>query len=309
MDNGERTGPSDAELKGAIPPAAGTNEFRVGVFVLLGLVGFMTVLFLMTDPSTFRGRYLVLTHVEDASGIRRGDPVQMKGVNIGRVHRFGIRDDGVDITLEIEGEWEIPVDSRSRLSPSGLLGGVTVEVLRGTSGNMVSGGGVIPGESATGLMSTVEELGGKAEDVLGRIELLLSDPTVTAVQSSAQQLNALLVDLSDLTRTQGAEIARLTAGLNETADELSGMGPEARATLTEARATMERLNSASTALGSAATSLDTILARMAAGEGSLGRLSTDDELYARLSDAAESAQLLLDDIRENPRRYIRISVF
>ncbi len=309
MDNAEARGPSDAELSRAIPPAAGTNEFRVGVFVLLGLVGFMTVLFLMTDPSTFRGRYLVVTHVENAAGIRRGDPVQMKGVNIGRVHRFGIRDEGVDITLEIEGEWEIPLDSRTRLSPSGLLGGVTVEVLRGTSSEMVREGGILPGESGSGLMSTVEDLGGKAEGVLGRLEMLLDNPTVSAMQSSAQQLNSLLVDLSDLTRTQGQEISRLTANLSETADGLSGLGPEAEAALGEARATLERLNETSDALGRAATSLDTILARMAAGEGSLGRMSTDDELYTRLSDAAESAQRLLDDIRQNPRRYIRISVF
>lgn len=293
----------------SVPPAAGANEFRVGVFVLLGILGFMTVLFLMTDPATFRGRYMILTHVEDASGIRKGDPVQMKGVNIGRVDDFGIREDGVDITLEIEGEWDIPVDSRTQLTSSGLLGGVTVEVIRGTSAQALGGGGALPGSSEGGLMSTVEDLGGQAEGVLGQIEGLLSDPTVTAIEGSAQQLNVLLEELSDLTRTQGAEISRLTESLNTTAGSLEGAGPEVQATLVDARATMTRLKGTSDALERAAGSLDTILSRMASGEGSLGRLSTDDELYQRLSGAAESAQLLLDDIREHPERYIKISVF
>lgn len=311
MDNGEArgAGPSEAEVLRAIPPATGANEFRVGVFVLLGVAGFLTVLFLMTDPATFRGRYMVLTHVEDASGIRKGDPVQMKGVNIGRVDDFHIRDDGVDVTLEIEGEWSIPSDSRTSLASSGLLGGVTVEVLRGSSTQNVGSGGVLPGSSDGGLMSSVEDLGGQAEAVLGQIEGLLSEPTVTAVQESAQQLSVLLDDLTELTRSQGAQISRLTESLNATADGLGEATPDARAALAEARATMERLNGTADALERASGSLDTILSRMASGEGSLGRLSTDDELYTRLSSAAESAQLLLDDIREHPSRYIKISVF
>ena len=311
MENGEGrgTGPTEAEILGAIPPATGANEFRVGVFVLLGVVGFLTVLFLMTDPATFRGRYLVLTHVENAAGIRKGDPVQMKGVNIGRVDGFGIREDGVDITLEIEGEWAIPTDSRTSLASSGLLGGVTVEILRGVSNQNIGAGGVLPGSSGAGIMTTVEDIGGQAESVLSQIEGLLSDPTVDAIEGSAQQLNVLLDDLTDLTRTQGAEIAQLTETLNETAGGLAEAGPDARATLAEARATMERLNGTADALERASSSLDTILGRMASGQGSLGRLSTDDELYARLSGAAESAQLLLDDIREHPERYIKISVF
>ena len=306
---GSRGGPSEREILNAIPPAAGANEFRVGVFVLLGILGFMTVLFLMTDPATFRGRYMVLTHVDDASGVRRGDPVQMKGVNIGRVHRFDIQDDGVDVTLEIEGEWEIPSDSRTRLASSGLLGGVTVEILRGTSTTNIGGGGVLPGSSDGGLMSTVEDLGGQAEDVLGQIEGLLSDPTIDAVEGSAQELQTLLGELTTLTRTQGAQIAQLTESLNSTADGLEGVGPEVNAAITEARATMARLNETSAALEGAAGSLDTVLARMASGEGSLGRLSTDDALYTSLTEAAESARLLLDDLREHPERYIKISVF
>jgi ABC-type transporter Mla subunit MlaD len=57
----------------------------------------------------------------------------MRGVNVGRVRRFALLDDGVLITLEINGEWEIPADSRTRLAGMGLLGGRTVEILPGQS--------------------------------------------------------------------------------------------------------------------------------------------------------------------------------
>ena len=309
VDNRETIGPSEDEIRRAIPPAAGAHEFRVGVFVLLAIVGFVTVLYMMTDPSTFRGRYTIVTRVDNASGIRTNDPVQMKGVNIGRVRRFGIFNDTVDIALEIDGEWDIPVNSTTQLSSSGLLGGVVIEVLQGDAEDFVGDGDVLPGVSTMGLMDSFDSLGGQAENVMVRIQELLSNPTVTAVEGSANQLRVLLDELTTLTRTQGAEIARLTESLTATAGSLEEAGPDARATLAEARATMETLNGTSEALRSATASLDTILGRVAAGEGSLGRLSTDDELYSRLSDAAESARLLLDDIREHPDRYIKISVF
>jgi phospholipid/cholesterol/gamma-HCH transport system substrate-binding protein len=48
---------------------------------------------------------------------------------------------------------------------------------------------------------------------------------------------------------------------------------------------------------------------MERGEGTLGRLSTDDTLYEEVTTATESLRLLLDDFRENPRRYVNISIF
>ena len=107
--------PSDRELDRVTPRMTGGREIRIGVFVLLGGLAFGAVLFLMTDPATFRGRYMVATEVIDAGGIRRGDPVQMRGVNIGRVHQFDLTASGVLITLEIEGQWGIPEDSHAVL--------------------------------------------------------------------------------------------------------------------------------------------------------------------------------------------------
>ena len=50
-----------------------------------------------TDAATFRGRYIITTFVPNAGGIRRGDPVQMRGVNIGRVTDFQMVPDGVAV--------------------------------------------------------------------------------------------------------------------------------------------------------------------------------------------------------------------
>jgi phospholipid/cholesterol/gamma-HCH transport system substrate-binding protein len=56
-------------------------------------------------------------------------------------------------------------------------------------------------------------------------------------------------------------------------------------------------------------SFDAILARLENGEGTLGQLLVNDTLFTNLSAAAESARLLMDDLRENPGRYINVSIF
>ena len=194
--------PTDDELRSAIPKTQGRLEFRVGIFVILGIAATLFALFLLTDPSTFRGRYRISTVVEEAGGIRRGDPVQMRGVNIGRVMGFDLGSEGVRITLEIEGEWDIPEDSRTRLAAGGLLGGRTVEVIEGRSSNLARGGDEIPGENVTGVLDMPADLGKDAKAVMARIQALLEEPTVDAIQGSAMELQGLLAQLSTLAEEQ-----------------------------------------------------------------------------------------------------------
>jgi phospholipid/cholesterol/gamma-HCH transport system substrate-binding protein len=72
---------------------------------------------------------------------------------------------------------------------------------------------------------------------------------------------------------------------------------------------MVQIQATTRTLDRTASLLDSILVRLQAGEGTLGRLSRDDSLYVNLNRAAESIALLATDIRENPRRYIRIGIF
>ena len=72
---------------------------------------------------------------------------------------------------------------------------------------------------------------------------------------------------------------------------------------------MSRLALTSARVDRAATSLETVLGRMERGEGTLGQLSTNDSLYTGLTETVESVRLLLDDLRENPGRYINLSIF
>ena len=149
---------TEDELLMALPARSANREAKVGLFVLVGIVAFLAALFTMTDVGTFRGRYYVTTQVESAGGMRRGDPVQMRGVNIGRVIGFNMLPHGVDVRSEIYDEYEIPEDSYAQVRSNGLLGGMVVDVAPGPSPERIEDGATLPGMAETGIMSAAGEL-------------------------------------------------------------------------------------------------------------------------------------------------------
>lgn len=308
----ERRDPTDDELRASIPRRQGGRELRIGIFVLIGVASLMAALFLLTDPATLRGRYLITTLVEDAGGVRKKDPVQLRGINIGRVHSFSIADHGVVVTLEIEGQWELPSDSRTRLVSSGLLGGRTVEIVEGESPRPIQPGEQLAGEKVEGLLDFPPELGQDAQNVLRQIQGLLADPTIGAVEASAMELRELLATLSQLADAQGRELATLTASLNRSAEGLenaAGSGEDLARAVARADTALVTVNRTSEALLDAISSLEGILGRIDRGEGTLGQLSTNADLYQSILDTSESIRLLAIDLRENPGRYVKVEIF
>ena len=313
--NEGRRSPSDEESLAAAPRSSGGKEAQVGVFVLLGLISFILVLFWMTDPATFRGRYMLVTEVDDAGGVRSGDPIQMQGVNIGRVHGFEMVDNNrVFITMEVEGEWDIPLGSRTVMGESGLFGGRVLVIERGNGPGVYADFDTIAGEgaSSSGLLGSVDELSVRAQSVLESLDEMLNDSTVGSVQGSAQELEQLLSELSAVAHDQRGSLAELTASLTRAAEGVeaaSASGPQIASAVARADSAMAVLTETTESLDGAVASLNTILGRMERGEGTLGRLSTDETLYVSLNDAARSLNELLADLQANPNRYINISIF
>lgn len=307
-------GPTDDELRSTVPRDRGGRELRVGAFVIVGFLSFIVVLFLLTDPATLRGRYMVVTTMDDAGGVRRGDPIQMRGVNVGRIHGFEMTPDGrVHMTMEIEGEWQFPEGSVAALGESGLFGGRTVEIVPGPGEDMIEPWDTIAGAGAgVTLFETAGELSQQAEQVMASLNRVLSGPTTGAMEESALELRGLLAELRQIAGLQRRQLADLTASLTRSAENLeeaAGAAPDVARAAARADTIMIGLNRTTATLDDAMASLDVVLERLAAGEGTLGRLSTDEALYENLNRAAESIALLATDIRENPRRYVHIEVF
>lgn len=301
------------------PPGRGQNrEVWVGLFVILGVAAVLITLLTLTDAAMFRGRYIVKTVVPDAGGIRRGDPVLMRGVNIGRVQSFHISQGGVEVRLEIEGEYRIPKDSHVELKSFSLLSGLAAVVVPGTSAEFAEGGDVLRGASATGLLQNATNIADEAEKALGRVQALLSESTVENVEVSSGRLKDLLQQLSEVTGEQRRELKALVDSLRTSAGQVekATAGPELEQSLKRIDELTRKADTTVQSLERSSRSLEGVLTRVERGEGTLGKLMADDALYTsanktvdNLNSAATDLRELLQDLKKNPRRYLKFSVF
>jgi len=306
--------PTEEEIRNLVPRRSGEREFRVGIFLILGLVSFMSVLYLMTEPALFRGRYVIETIVDDAGGIRRGDPIQLRGVNIGRVSGFDLipGGDSVAVLLEVEGEYPIPTGSTVLLEATSALGGLVVRIEPSASQEMVGGGDRLPGRRGADLMATLEAAGAEAQVTFNQVQDLFSDTMISVVQSSAEAMHTLLQDMDRVITVQGEEVSRLTETLSNAAQRLVESAPEGAdvdRVLARTDSVLIELRETGRTLGAASGSLTNILAALERGEGTLGRLLQDDSLYRNLNAALLSAEALTTDLRENPGRYLTVKIF
>jgi phospholipid/cholesterol/gamma-HCH transport system substrate-binding protein len=301
------------------PTRSPRREVQVGIFVLVGVLSVLAALFILTDPGTFRGRYNVKTVVRDAAGIRLRDPVQLTGVNIGRVSDLELVPGGVKMSLEIEGQYTFPRDSKVRLTAKGLLGEIVADVLPGTSPQPARGGDVLASADqdqglsgvAGDLAGTAKTVGGKADTLLTRANLLLSQEAIGNVHTSTRELQSMLAALSALAADQRVQLAALSSSLRRSAAGIEGAAtrPELARAIARTDSLTARLDASTAQLHAASRSFAVVAGRIERGEGTLGKLTTDDSLYVNLNNAVANLNQLTTDIRANPRKYLSVSVF
>jgi len=261
----------------------------------------------------------------DAGGIRRGDPVQMRGVNVGRVQRFSIAKEQVEISLELEGEYPVPRDSHVELKSGGLLGGTIAEIVPGDSTDYLSNGDSLPGQAVPGLFDVAERVAVQVETVMTQVEKLFTDQTVrnlTATADHAQvasrDVRRLIADVSTAVAEQRRQLSALEATLQRSAEGLERIttGPERDRALARLDSLGERMDTITASLQRSSESVETLTGRAARGEGTLGKMMTDDELYRRLNEAVLNMDQttlnlnrLIEDIQKNPRKYLNLEIF
>jgi phospholipid/cholesterol/gamma-HCH transport system substrate-binding protein len=308
------------------PPSRGRDQaLWVGFFLVMGVIAIVAALFILTDAAFFRGRYIVSTVVANAGGIRRGDPVQMLGVNIGRVQRFRIAKDNVEIRLELEGEYNVPRDSHVELKSGGLLGGTIADIVPGDATEFLRNGDRIEGRTVPGLFDAADRVAGQVETVLTQVEKLLTDATVRNLTATAENtqvatrdVRRLIGDVSTAVGEQRRQLTALEASLQRSATGLEKVttGPELDRALQRLDALGARMDTVTASLLRSSESVETVTGRAARGEGTLGKMTTDDELYRRLNEtvlnmnqATLSLNRLVEDIQRNPRKYLNLEVF
>lgn len=249
------------------------REIAAGLFLFFGLLILLFGINWLKDYWSLRKTYEVKVRLKDVGGLRMSDPVDVAGVIKGKVTDVEIGKKDIMLTLNIEEDIDIPIDSRITMRTRSLFTGEKyIKVDLGESDimardtNIVFKGMYIDDFSLEHLQRT-----------LIRIEGLLSEVEMEGIQTAVEE------GITDL-------FGEAKRGIKPVVDRGEEMGQ------------------AIDDLASAAQSLDSILTRLQRGEGSLGRLMGDDTVYVNLKEATEELKILIKDIRENPERYLKVEV-
>jgi phospholipid/cholesterol/gamma-HCH transport system substrate-binding protein len=285
----------------------GRNVTALGLLVLAAAVLFTWGMFFLQGRPVLGGGLQVLVVLEDGAGLKRGDRVQLQGVEVGAVRSVRLEAPGrVLAELVVDGDLKLPADTRAWVVGD-VFGAHMVELVPGTAMVKLEAGDTIRGEAAPAFPAMMAELGGKARTVLARADSLLSPAairdmhaTAAVLPASAQELRAAFVEL----RRAAESLRRSTE-----AAESAGAGPALASALWEIEASAKSFSAAADAMERSLGSLASVLAKVDAGEGTLGRLVNDSTLYGELHGAIREMRELAADIRERPERYVRIKIF
>lgn len=256
---------------------------------------------------------------------------------------------GVRVTLVLESEVALPADPAVIFATESMFGGWQAEMVSRASASSFPFYPVPPGEPGvlggyalpeiSRLTRSAEQISSSIERLTSRLEVAFSEQTASDVASAISNIEELTQELRTFFAEQSAVASSVTANADSALAEIELAAGSARRTFEQVEtlvaegqidsivanigaasagirdvtavladstsglgATLERADSTFARLGR-------IASRVESGEGSLGRLLADSTFAIRAEDVLEQINLLLADLRENPRRYVRLSIF
>jgi len=253
-------------------------EVRSGIFVVLALVVLTILIF---SVGNLRARFETTTrfhaYVPDAKFIKTHDPVTYGGFRVGEVKRIEVspeRHGHVKVTVEVNQEIPVLVDSALVLKQDGIMGPKYVEISPGTAGARRAApeavlAGLVP-PALTDLTSAVEGPLRRIDRVLAHLDEILGLP------ENQQGLTGVLLETRDLLASLNEQVQKLVAVAGRTAEKTGEVLGEVQGTLRDARAPLlSALKNADELTAKVAKSVETLTARRTQTADHLDRLLKD----------------------------------
>lgn len=313
-----------------------TKEFKIGLVVVCAIAAFIWGISFLKGANVFSQKSYLYAIYPKIENLIPANPVQIRGFKIGQVSKISLIQKGgetqVLVQMVITEDADIPKNSIARAISSDLLGTKAIDIAIGNGKDLVKDGDTLVAETEQGLKESfnkqlapiqakAENLLGSMDTVMNTLSLLLStknrdniDKSFESVRNALKSLEQTAFKLDALMASEKEKLSAILGNLSAITNNLHQNEKKIDnilsnfSTLSDSLAKSE-LKSAITNADKTLKEMNELLARINAGQGTLGKLAKNDSLYNNLNKSSEDLDKLLQDLRKNPKRYVHFSIF
>ncbi|RRQ48868.1 MCE family protein [Maribacter algicola] len=298
-----------------------SREIKTGIIVIGGILLFILGFSYLKSTPLFDNSKTLYAVYPDVGGLQAGTAVSINGFGVGKVNDIKFKDaqGNLVVTFTVSSDFKFSKNSTVELYDTGIIGGKGLQITPVFDGaETVKSGDTLATETRPGLTELAQEkltplfrkfesAVSDADSVLISVNEVLDTKTKKDLQTAINGLSELMASLNGSAKVLNDILANNEKKLDSSLTNFE--------TLTYNFAMLsDTLNNAGlgrtfASLETTMSNLDKVISKIDKGDGTLGKLMNDKELYTNLTDASKELDLLLQDFRLNPKRYVNVSVF
>ncbi len=311
-----------------------TREVKVGIVAISALFILIWGVNFLKGRDIFLPGYKLYGVYSRIDGLTEGGPIYYKGFKIGTVRSIDFENSGLEkiiVVMSIDEEVEFPVNTVAQIYSLDLMGTKAIRFLYGDSQKMLVSNDTIQTSLMGGLADQVSQevlpLKDKAENLVVKLDSVLTNlnkvfdkKSKGNIASGVENFAGMMKNLNELSsalnknlQPEGAVGSMLTnldsfaIALNKNTGSISSM--LSNLDTLSSNLAQTQVDSLVLEMNSVMSSFNGVLTAINEGEGSLGMLLKNEELYNNVNEAAVSLDRLLTDVRHQPNRYVSFSAF
>ena len=292
-------------------------EIKTAVLVLLGILMFIIGFSYLKGNHVFISDRTFYAIYDDVEGISKGTPVTISGFNVGSIQNIEFFNDSEKLLVKfrVENKINFSKNSIAQIYETGLIGGKALGVIT-KPGIVAKSGDTLSSAIARGLTELVndklsplqekiESTFVSADSLLIAINNILDNQTQSNIKNTFEDLSETVENVKFLTskfenllEENENKISNIINRIDITSSNLSNFSNS----FADLEKTIENFSKTS-------DNLNLILSEISSGNGTFNKLIFDDSIVNSLNSASENINLLLEDLRLNPKRYVHYSLF
>ncbi len=275
-------------------------EAKVGIFVVVGLI-LLGLLTMRVGKFSFqRGRgYALQAYFNTATGLAKDAPVEIAGVEVGRIRNIELEKGKALVTLHIYPEVKISQDAKAIIRTRGILGDKFIELIQGRPGTPLirAGGTIARTEPTTDIDTLMNVLGEVATDIKSLTATLSrvvgGEEGEKTLRSILENLQGTIQTINQTVQENDEDITRIISNLSSFSEHLKEIGD---ANMGDVRTILVNIRNASEQIEQLVAGINDITTKINKGEGTLGRLMQEEETIDNLNSALASLKEITEKI-------------